>query len=138
VTAESNQNGTIFSVNLNRQTSRLSLTALASRQLAPTGFAYLTRQNSYELTATYAASDRWNVSGDLHRIEYGNPEGNAAALHITVDYATVSAVWRWTENWTLSLSATRVVERYGTPSIGVANSGVSISLLRKFDWKSFQ
>jgi hypothetical protein len=138
VTAESSQNGTIFSVNLNRQTSRMSLTGLASRQLAPTGFAYLSRQNAYDLSATYATSERWTVSGDLHRIEYNNPEGNGSTLRVDVTYATLSAAWLCTEHWTLNLSGTRVVERYGTPTVKLANSGISISLLRKFDWKSFQ
>ena len=137
-TINSNQNGTIFSVNLIRQTSLWYLNAIASRQLLPSGFAYLSRQDSYELKGSYTASVRWTFSGDLHRIQYQQPiiTGGTGELKVTTE--SLSAAWLWTEHWTLTLSVTHVLESYGAPRLTPTNSGATLLLSRQFDWKSFE
>jgi hypothetical protein len=125
-------------VNLNRQTELLSLTVSASRQLVPTGFAFLSRQDAYELKTTYSKSERWTFGGDVRRISYQQPDAGGTSTDLNFIYFELSASWQWTEHWTASLTATRVMEHYVSPSIGIADSGVSINLSRQFNWKSFQ
>ncbi len=147
-TEKSQQSGTVFSVNLTRTTARWSWITTASRQLTPTGFAFLSRQDSYESKATYKRSERWTFSGDLHRVTYESPGvvGGSNALKAT--YLTLGANWLWTEHWTLSITASRVIESYMVPAqpqldLGpytqqVNNSGVALQVTRQFDFKSLQ
>jgi hypothetical protein len=138
VSLKTSQNGSIYSLNLTRQTEELQLSASASRQLLPTGFVFLSRQDSYKLAATYNQSDRLSMTGDLHRLEYKQPQGNGALLDLNLTILEISAAWQWTEHWTVSLTTSRVVEHYGSPSIPISNSEVSVELSRRFDWKSLQ
>jgi hypothetical protein len=138
VTLKSSQNGSVYLVNLSRQTELLLFSAIASRQLTPTGFAFLSRQDNYEIKATYDESPRWVFSGDAHRINYQQPNYSGGTVAYAITYLQVSAAWQWTEYWTLTASASRVLEHYGSPSIGVAASGVSMELSRQFSWKSLQ
>jgi hypothetical protein len=137
-TINSNQNGAIFAVNLARQTSLWYLDAIASRQLLPSGFAFLSRQDSYELKGSYTASARWTFSGDVHRIQYAQPIAGGGTSELKVTAESLSAAWLWSEHWTLTLSATHVLESYGVPRIRPSNSGVTLMLSRQFDWKSFE
>jgi len=132
------QNGSVYSVNLSRQTARLAINAIASRQLAPTGFAFLSRVDTYELKAAYTETERWSFGGDLHRVNYQQPNTTGQGLNLHTTYLLLSASWRWTEHWTVTMSATRVMEHYVSPSLDIASSGASIVISRQFDWKSIQ
>jgi len=136
-TIETNQNGEIFAVNLLRQTSLWYLNATASRQLLPSGFAFLSRQDSYELKGTYTATARLTLSGDVHRIDYEQPVTGGGTSDLKVTTESLSAAWLWSEHWTLTLSLNHVLESYGTPRIRPTNSGATLLLSRQFDWKSF-
>jgi len=138
VTVKSTQNGSVYSANLSRQTTLLLLSAIASRQLVPTGFAFLSRQDNYELKATYTKSTRWSFTGDVHRTNYQSPQSNGASFEQKVTYVQFSAAWQWTEHWTLSMNALRVMEHYGAQQLPISSSGVSLELSRQFNWKSFQ
>lgn len=131
---ESSQNGTVFSTSLTRQTGRFGFTAQASRQLTPSGFAYLSRQDAYELKASYAKSERWTFSGDAHRIKYRNPGTTGGAYALTVTNFDASAAYRWTPQWTVTFSVSRIVEHAGSPAVGIAANNVSLMLSRKFNW----
>jgi hypothetical protein len=136
VTFKSTQNGSVYSVNLTRQTELLQLVAIASRQLTPTGFVFLTRQENYEVRATYTPTERWSLTGGVHRVDYQQPQINGALVNLNITNAQISASWQWTENWTLSMTALRVIEHYGSPSLPISNSEFSLELARHFDWKS--
>jgi hypothetical protein len=138
VTLKSTQNGSVYAVSLNRQTELLSLTVSASRQLVPTGFAFLSRQDAYELKTTYSKSERWSFGGDVRRVSYQQPDAGGTSTNLNFVYFELSATWQWTEHWAAALKATRVTEHYVSPSIGVVDSGVSINLSRQFNWKSLQ
>jgi hypothetical protein len=138
IAVKSRQNGSVFSATLSRQTELLTLAADASRQLSPTGFAFLSRQDSYGLKATYAATEHWTFGADAHRVIYQQPQRNGAVIDLDINYLKASATWQWTEHWTLAINASYLLEHYGTPSIGIATTGVSVELSRQFDWKKFQ
>jgi hypothetical protein len=137
-TVKSTQNGSIYSFTLNRKTELATISATASRQLAPTGFAFLSREELYEIKASYTPTERWTISADARRLTYDLPQGPNAIVNLTLNYFDVAAAWQWTEHWTATVTATRVMERYASTNVDVDSSGISIEISRQFDWKSFQ
>jgi hypothetical protein len=138
ITVKSTQTGNVYLVTLNRQSQLLTLSATASRLLTPTGFAFLSRQENYELKATYNPTERWTLSSDVRRVNYEQPESTGAIAGINVTYLQLSTAWQWSEHWTVTMNASRVMERYGNPNIAVASSGVSLQFSRQFNWKQIQ
>jgi hypothetical protein len=138
VKAESAQNGSIYSANLAHQGTRLLLSATASRQIVPTGFAFLSRQQAIELKATYALSPRWTVSADVRKVDYQNPQANGTFYDIDVPYLKVTASWQWTEQWTVSLSAAHVRETGRYSQIDVQSQELTLTLYRRFNHIKFQ
>lgn len=135
---KSTQNGTVFNANLVRQSSRWSFTAAASRQLAPTGLAFLTRQDTYDLKATYQASARWTLGANARWNRYQSPQPQAAGItEATWSTLDVNATWLWTEFWTVTFDASRIVE-HGSHAYSVAATSGSVEFARHFSWKSFQ
>jgi hypothetical protein len=133
-TVKSAQNGTVYSVILARKGERFSLNATASRQLTPTGFDYLAVLTAYELTTTYAYSERLSFGSDLRYVRSETPQQQA-----TPKFLGVSASWRWTERWTTTIGASYVTEQYSPPrGSEVSSSEVSITLSRQFDHIKFQ
>jgi hypothetical protein len=135
---KSTQIGSVYSLGVTRQASRLNFSATASRQLTPSGFAFLSQQDIYELQGTYLASARWSLGADLRQVNYQNPDLNGLINGVRVTSLSFSATWQWTEHWTITTNVTRILERYGAPTIEVNASGVSVELARHFDWKQFQ
>jgi hypothetical protein len=136
---ESHQNGSVYSVSAKHQSERWTLDATVSRQLAPTGFAFLAQQQTYELKDTWNATERWVLSGDLRRVTYRQPAVNGtSAVEVSINNISLAATWQWTEHWTASFQVTRIMERINSPSLGVDSSGVSMEIARHFDWKSIQ
>jgi hypothetical protein len=130
---KSSQNSTVYSVSLTRQAELLVLTAGASRQLVPSGFAFLSRQQTYELNAAYPRTDRWKLSADLRWLKSQDPSRQGAYAQRTVRYVSISSAWQWTEHWTITFGASRVMENL--PAIGPSPSStdVSIQLSRQFN-----
>jgi hypothetical protein len=138
LTFESSQNGTIYSANLSRKGERIVFNASVSRQLTPTGFAYLALQNTAEVTANYTYSDRWSFGVDARYVKAQIPQFQGAEYVQTPKFLGATANWRWTEHWTLSFGASRIVERVQPPPINVASSEVSITISRQFNHIKFQ
>ncbi len=131
------QNSTVYSVTLTRQAELLVLTASASRQLVPSGFAFLSRQQTYELNAAYPRTDRWKLSADLRWLRSQDPSRQGAYGQRTVRFASISSAWQWTEHWTIIFGASRVMETL--PAIGPnpSSTDVSIQLSRQFNRMTF-
>jgi hypothetical protein len=136
--AESSQNGVVYTVNLTRHGPRLTLGAIASRQQIPTGFAFLSRQTTVELQATYSLSARLSLSADARYVSAQDPQGQGATIERTVNYLGLNAPWQWTEHWTVTLGASRVTERYRSPHLDLASNQVAVTLSRKFSHIRFQ
>jgi hypothetical protein len=141
VKAQSAQNGSVYLVNLTHQGERLALTAVVSRQLTPTGFAFLSREENYELKAAFTLSERWSFSADARFQRYQNPPQNGALSEVDVQYYSLAANWAWTEHLTLSLSAARVANNYPSSipfaDYGVTSNEVTLTLSRQFDHLNF-
>jgi hypothetical protein len=136
-TLDSSQSGSVYSLNLTHQGDQLTLNVTASRQLAATGFAFLSRQDTYELKANYTLSERWSFTGDVRAQRYQNPPASGAA-DVNVKYLGLSANWGWTEHWTVTLSAARVSETVQLPHYTVASNEVTLSLSHRFNHLNFQ
>ena len=141
VKAETAQNGSVYMVNLTRQGERFTFAAIASRQLAPTGFAFLSREESYEVKAGYTLTERWSISGDARYQRYQNPPVNGTVPEVSLQFYNIAVNWAWTEHLTVSLSGTRVSNNVPTtivgPAYGVATNEVTLTLSRQFDRINF-
>jgi hypothetical protein len=135
---ESSQNGAVYMVNVSRQGTRLVLNAIASRQLTPTGFAYLSRQELIEAKASYALSARWSLAADARYSKAQNPQLQTVVTDITIRNLALTLGWRWTEQLTLSMSGSRVAEQIRSPNYNVASNELTITLSRQFDHIKFQ
>ena len=129
---ESAQNGTVFSADLNRKGERLSLDIIASRQLAPTGYAFLSQQNLFKVGATYTYSDCWSFNAIGYYQQTKNPQLQGGLFTETPKSISLNASWRWTEFWTATFAAARVTELFQPPGLTVASSEVSIKISRQF------
>jgi len=138
VALKSRQNSSVYSVNLSRQTELLLVSFISSRQLAPTGFQYLSRQDNYDIKATYNESPRWVLSGDVHRINYQLPNNSGVITDLNVTSVQFTANWQWTEHWTLTMNASRVMDHYNSVRFSIESTGVGLELSRQFDWKSLR
>jgi hypothetical protein len=134
---DSTQNGTVFSANLARQSEVLGLNLGVSRALAPTGFAYLARQQSVSLQANYTRSERWSygINASFQKNDYpGTSTGTGAAggsYQQRFYYAALSGTWHATEQWALTVQATKILQQYGTPLVTGASSGVSVQISKQ-------
>lgn len=140
-----NQSGAIYSATLTRRGERIGVTALASRQLTPVGFAFLSRQDNVHLDISYTPSERWDftLSGlyqkavspvqSLQTPMLGNRES-------TVRYVSgeLTANWHWTEQWVISVRAARITDQYAianvgpNPPVAVASTVLSVDFTRRF------
>jgi hypothetical protein len=134
VTERSTQDSTVYSASLTRQGERLSVTASASQALQPTG----SRQDSYSLSSTYTRSERWEFAASASWQRAQEPEVQAGEANVTgsIAYrllnAQLTANWHWTPEWVVSVTATRVMQQYGPPTVSVASSGVNVNFIRHF------
>jgi hypothetical protein len=132
-TFKSTDTGSIFNVNLTRQGALLAVTASAQRSLVPSGFAFLARQDSYQLSFDYPYSERWTFDGHVRRLTSTEPEVVGPVLNQSYLDAGLSAVWLFTEHWTFTMRASHVTATYGPPTVNVGASGISLLLARKFN-----
>jgi hypothetical protein len=135
----SNQEGTVYAATLTRQSEQLTLNGSISRSLEPTGFAFLSSQDSVGLGARYVCSARWDfvLSAAWTKARNPLPLGSqavlgAAATDVHYFNAQLTADWHWTEQWIISMHATRITQQYGPPPISAASSGVSVDIVRQF------
>jgi hypothetical protein len=133
VHVQSSQTSTTFSVSLIHQGERLVLTGAASRQLIPSGFAFLSRQDSYDVNAQYQRTIRWKLTADLRLLKSQDPSQQGTYSQRTVRFASVSSAWQWTEHWVITVGASRVSETFATIESKPSSTDVSIQLSRQFD-----
>jgi hypothetical protein len=136
---KSNQNGAVYAATLARRGERLTLNVGASRALQPTGLAFLSRQDSFNLNAGYIRSERWDFAATAAWVRALNPKVTAGAgvngTQTTARYLNTSltANWHWTPQWTVSVSATRITQQYGgPPPISAGSTNFSLNFVRQF------
>jgi hypothetical protein len=135
----SNQNGAVYAATLTRKNEQFSFSGGVSRSLQPTGLAYLSRQDSVKLNASYVLTERWDfaLSAAWEKLRNPLPIVAQSALGAGVSEvrylnAQLTANWHWTPQWIISMHATRITQQYGLPPVGAASSGVSLDIARHF------
>jgi hypothetical protein len=138
-TFKSNQNSAVYAATLTRQGERLNFSVSASRALQPTGFAFLSLQDSFNLGATYTRSERWDFAAAATWLKAVNPQANGAAAvnrtETSSSYvnASVTANWHWTPQWTVSLTTAQIAQRYsGPPPTNAGSTNITITFVRQF------
>src|SRR3984893_2275066 len=125
--------GSVFMANVTRQGRMLAVTATASRSLVPSGFSFLSLQNSYQLSFNYPRAERWTFDGHVRWLKSQEPQIVGPTTDQSYLDLGLSAAWLFTEKWTLTLRASRLTARYTPPTIDVAANGVTVELSRRFD-----
>jgi hypothetical protein len=130
------QNSTVYSASVVRQTEQLALSASASQALAPTGLAFLSRSDTVNLLANYQYSVRWTLNAGLIWQDISTPligGGSTARQFYNLD---LSAQWKWTEQWTIAVHVARIEQRLeavaGQPGVNPASNNVSLEISRQF------
>jgi hypothetical protein len=132
-TFKSSNAGTVFNANLTRKGELLAVTALATRSVVPTGFAFLARQSSYQLSVEYPYTPRWTFDGHVRWLKSVEPQVfGTTASQSNLDFG-LSASWLLTEQWTFKMSVSRVTAKYSPPPVSVAANGFTLQLARKFN-----
>lgn len=133
---EYTQKGTVYSANLTRQGEVLTMTASASRALAPTGSAFLSRQDTVNAFANYSYSDRWTFGASATWQNVADPVITGGSAHRRFYNAYLSATWHWTEQWTLGLQVSKVGQQFapqlGRPLVSPTSNGVRLDISRQF------
>jgi len=144
ITEKSTQNGTVYAVTLSRQGERFNFSGGVSRALQPTGFAFLSNQDSYNLSATYIRSERWDYGLSASWLKATNPPVSSGQAELNTPESTfrylnaqLAVRWHWTPQWVVSLTVNRITQQYGSPTVTGDSSGVSIDLIRQFLRKHF-
>jgi hypothetical protein len=132
-TFDSTAAGTVFAANIMRQGERLALSGQASRSLVPSGYAFLSRQDTYQLSASYPTSERWTFNGHVRWLKAENPQLLAPTIDQSYLELGLSAVWLFTEHWTATFMASYVTDKVAPPPTHVDASGFSIQLARHFN-----
>jgi hypothetical protein len=132
-TFESTTDGTIYALNLTHQGELISVNAGVTRSVVPSGFAFLSRQTSYQVALDYRWTERWTLHGQAGRLTSSLPQAIGPTDDTSYWDFGLSAAWQMTEKWTLTLSASRLEARYTPPNVGVDASGFSVQLTRHFN-----
>lgn len=132
-TLESTESGSVYAANVSRQARLLTLTAQASRSLIPSGYAFLSRQESYQVSASYPRTERWTFGGYARWLRSKNPQFSGPAIDQSYVDLGLSAVWLFTERWTVTLLASYVTTDVSPPQHHAEASGCSIQLARHFN-----
>ncbi len=131
------QDSTVYSASITRQSERLVLSATASQGLAPTGLAFLSREESVNLLANYQYSARWTLNAGLTWQNISTPliaGGSATRQFYDLD---LSAQWKWTEQWTIAMHVSRIEQRLeaaaGQAAVSPTSNGVTLEISRQFN-----
>jgi hypothetical protein len=132
-TIESAQRGSVYNATLKRKGERFTFVGTASRELKPSGFAFLSRQESVDTLIHFQYSERWRFSGEFSWRKSVDPVQLGADASRRNLYGQISAAWNWQPDWIVALRVTRVDQHFdSTTSVGAASSGVSLELSHQF------
>jgi hypothetical protein len=126
------QRGPVFGASVKRTGETMTLTANASRAYTPTGFEYLSRQDSVDVDLNKVLSERWSYTARLSYIDTNTPNLKGEPSTPRYYSGQLSATWHWTAQWMLSLTTTWISARYTAPTPSAQSTGVSLQLSRQF------
>ena len=103
----SNDQGTVYAVNISRKSATSNLQLAISRDITPTGQGVLTRRQQFTLSASRALSERLSTSitGILVKNDSQFLTNNLNFYGVRYSDLTANLSWNWTPTLTVSLSA---------------------------------
>lgn len=131
-TLKSRQNGAVYALNLTRQGETVGAGFGVARALTPTGLAFLTRQDTVNASTHYDYSERWTFTANATWQNLSNPAIGGGSVDRRYYYIDLSAQWRWTEQWSLTLDARMLGQRYDRPDVSAESTGLSLEISRQF------
>lgn len=131
-TFRSTTTGTVYTASVTRQGQLLTVAATASRSLVPSGFSFLSLQESYQLGFHYLRTERWTFDGYARWLKSSEPQEQGPTVEQSYAGLGLSAAWLFTEKWTLTLGASRVTSKYAATTELAAN-GFTVQFSRSFD-----
>jgi hypothetical protein len=131
-TLKTNQNGAVYSLSLTRKGENTNLSAGASRALVPTGFAFLSTQDKVTGLINYAYTERWIFNGSAVWERVSEPVIGGGSTQRRFFDVELSAAWRWTENWTMTLRVSKVGQQYAEPAGTTTSNGLFFEISRQF------
>jgi len=132
-TLDSAQKGPVFSASLNRPGELIATSLSLSRAYIPSGYVFLSRQNTAGASVTYTYSERWSLAAasTYQETDDALPTGGYASRHAFVNSVSVS--WQWTPVWAVALHANYVQQSYQIPVvINVQSTGINLMISRQF------
>lgn len=132
LTLTSDQKGPIYKASASRKGEQLNLVVGVSRAFIPSGFAFLSQQNSVSLGIQYTASERWGFAASGSYLRTQDPLGSGATAARTFFLGDVSATWHWTEVWAITFEAKRATTQYEALQVSTNSTGVSVEISRQF------
>jgi hypothetical protein len=129
---KSRQYGAVYSMSLTRQGEVVGVSAGVSRALTPAGLAFLTRQDSVNASVSYNYSERWTITANAIWQNLSNPVIGGGSVDRRFYDMDFSAQWHWTEQWSVTLGARILGQRYGQPTVSAVSNGLSLEISRQF------
>lgn len=138
-TQSGNDNGEVFSVDIARQDELWSVTARASRDLAPTGRGVLTRRDQITLGFNRRMSDRITAGLSARWVENQDLLPQPGVVFQTVTYGRLDlrADWRFAEHWSLAVGLAAAVQEYSGSPERAENHRASLSVIWNGQAQSF-
>lgn len=132
------QNGGIYNLGLKRVGETIQLGLTLTRSLRPTGFAFLSRQDSADLRLQYQRSEKWSLSAQASFSKSNDPQTGGGETRRRYGAATLSADWHWTPDWLFTVRASKVAQRFADAQFATTrfdghSTGVALELTRQFD-----
>jgi hypothetical protein len=131
-TLKGRQTGGVYSASLTRQGEVLGVSVGASRALTPTGLVFLTRQDSVNAAVNYNYSERWTFNASVLWQNLSNPAIGGGSVDRRFYDIDLSAQWHWTEQWSVTLGARILGQRYDHPAVSAVSNGLSLEISRQF------
>lgn len=130
------QDATVYSASITHQSERLALSLTASQALAPTGLAFLSREQSINLLANYQYTTRWTLNAGFAWQNISTPLVTGESATRQFYDLDLSALWKWTEQWTIAMHVARIEQRLeaaaGQPAVSPASNNVTLEISRQF------
>jgi hypothetical protein len=132
LTLTSDQKGPVYKASAVRTGEHLNLSFRASRAFIPSGFAFLSQQNSASVGIEYTASERWGFAASGSYVRTQDPLTSGGTTSRTYFLGDVSATWHWTDAWAVTIEAKRANTKYESALVTTTSTGVSLEISRQF------
>ena len=80
--------------------------------------------------ATYTLSERWSFTGNVSWQTNSNSLTTGSAVQAHYYSVALATTWHWTEQWLVTLEASKVSQHYGNGA--ESSNSVSVQIARQF------